>query len=151
MEGKDEVKEHRVRCLLCWKRQICALFNPKLFWFFFYPLQLNISPSDVEVEMQSFLRLKSWGIRSRYRQIRPHFSPYSEPFQSSYYLADCWGVVWLFSKVTHHLYFPGCGFGLIESKVKFGFHRFPAMTTSWHCLPRCCKDRSLVRVRILIR
>ena len=53
--------------LLCWKRQICALFNPKLFWFFFYPLQLNISPSDVEVEMQSFLRLKSWGIRSRYR------------------------------------------------------------------------------------
>ena len=39
----------------------------KVILVFFYPLQLNVSPSDVEVEMQSFLRLKSWGIRSRYR------------------------------------------------------------------------------------
>lgn len=30
--------------LLCWKRQICALFNPKLFWFFFLSLAAEHQP-----------------------------------------------------------------------------------------------------------
>ena len=32
MEGKDEVKEHRVRCLLCWKRQTELSLRKRGIW-----------------------------------------------------------------------------------------------------------------------